>query len=144
MVVLADHNAWSALEQLIIAVAAIGVAATGTMVTYFLRRIHQQGERTYRHLNGLEDAAAIPDGEDAPTLGRLVQEIDRTVRDGFARNDEDHGAIIRTVETQGELLHDHGRRLDAHRVELDRLHGARGTPPQAAEDPSPTPQGDQE
>lgn len=122
MTILAEHNAWSALEQAIIALSAIGVAATGAAVTYFLRRLHQQGERTYRHINGIEENEAIPNGDDdSPSLGAVLRDVQRDVADGFRRNDETHEAIIRTVEAQGETVHDHGRRIDAHRDAIDRL-----------------------
>lgn len=75
-----------------------------------------------RLTNGITEAEHVPDGDgDGPTLGSVLRDVQRTVDDGFKRNDETHAQIASTVQAQGELLHDHGRRLDAQRSDIDRI-----------------------
>lgn len=91
-------------------------------------RTRAEVEKVYEHVNNVEAGAEVPDGDEPITLGRIVRKIERTLDEGFARNDETHEAIRRTVEAQGETIHAHGARLDEHRAELDRLWSSRNEP----------------
>jgi hypothetical protein len=94
-----------------ILVALIGTAGL-VLVTLIpivygsLRSLHRKADRTYHHINNIEVNESV-DGNGNATLGQLV-------RDGFARNDQDHAALIRHANAHAELLHEHGRRLDDH------------------------------
>ena len=120
--VLADHNVWSFAEEAVIT-AGVVLAALLPVLVVQMRANRRMHDRTYRHVNNVEEAERVPNGEggEAPSLGQVLRQVERKVDSGFKRNDETHAAIIRTVEAQAELLHDHGRRLDAHREEIDRL-----------------------
>lgn len=120
--VIAEHNFWSFMEE---TAATFGVVLVASVpLVLLILRNHKQGERTYRHLNGLEEVAVVPDGDDDdhPTLGRVVKEIQLEMRNGFIRNDETHEEMKQVIQAQGETIHDHGQRIDALRREMNLHH----------------------
>lgn len=113
-----------------------------------LASLHDKADETLRVTNSIHIDESV-DGAPEQTLGTVLRSVERKVDAvdtkltthtemadaAFQRNDQTHDAIIRTVDTvretievQGELLHDHGQRLDAQRAEMDRSAPRRGGP----------------
>jgi hypothetical protein len=111
-VVFAESNGWSFAETAIVQLGVVFVALIP--IFFMLGRNHKLGLKTYRHINGIEEAEAVPngDGENPPTLGSVVRDVQEEVKSGFKHNDETHEAIIETVKAQNEVLKNHGVQLE--------------------------------
>lgn len=91
------------------------------------RRMHRKVDDVYEHVNNVEESERVDTTPRPESLGSVLREVQRELRSGFEQNQTDHELIRATVESQGETIHDHGRRIDAQRAELNRL--ARRIPP---------------
>lgn len=141
LAVLATHTGeHSERVALYTVVGAVMVALVGVLGVWLQVRANGRAARAehaetrsqvaqvYEHVNNVELGAEVPDGDEPMTLGRLVRKIERKIDAGFEQNEATHEAIVRVVEAQGETIHDHGRRIDQHRVELDELRSAMEPP----------------
>ena len=134
-----EATGWSVLQQAIVTVGAVLVAAVplGTMLLRRERRngrelatLQEKADRTYAHVNSIEEGTDTSPGM---TLGQLVQHLDQRVAHGFAQQDAVLAEVLRQVRDQGEsirahsaLLDAHGAALEAHRMALDAHSSAIG------------------
>lgn len=119
-----EATGWTVLQQAIVTVGAVLVAAVplGTMLLRRERRngrelatLHEKADRTYAHINNLEEGESVP----GQTLGQLVQSLDRRVALGFKSQDAMMAEVLRQVREQGESITAHGRKIEAHAAALE-------------------------
>lgn len=108
------------MEALATLIAAV-TASIVTIVTLIRQGQHRHETRANSgKLQTIEDTLNHTDQEvtahDGPaTLGQRVVRLQRTVEDGFAKNEETHEAIF-------DAVHQLGQRSDAIRKDVDRAH----------------------
>lgn len=118
----APHTSAEAWATIIVAVATLVTAVAALLK---VRSSHRRIETIEDTLNHTDSEVTTPDGVGiAPTLGQRVVMLQRSVDQGFERNDETHAAIF-------DALHAVTRRDDAIEGRVEHLewhiHGPHAT-----------------
>lgn len=115
--VIAGHNIYSVIEQVLITAGVVVVTVVPLIISN--RRKNQKlHNRTYEHVNSVEENENVGGKE---TLGSLVRKLQSETRDGFVRNDAMHEVIGQNLDLLGEIIRSHGGRLDAQRDDIDEI-----------------------
>jgi predicted PurR-regulated permease PerM len=108
-------------DLLVAILGGVGLIVVATIPFIWTQvQLHGKVDKLYDHINNVEAGETI-EGEDA-TLGQVVRRIDRSVTEGFERNDDDHKALRSHIEAVQETVASNTSRIDAHRRALDELN----------------------